>query len=274
MQLSAIVIAIDSISGSRPVVEAAAELANRTGAELTAIFIEDSDWFKASRLSFSYQISSFSGEMIPFDEIHMLEQVKAHSSLLERMVVNYSSKMNIKYKYYCARGSVISELMGATKGKDLIIIGRNRQPDGSRAKIGRTARFLAENCTIPVLIWNSRSDWPGRFTGIVKTSGSGEKQKVMEWTSGMARFLKRKAEIVTMVKSQAGMGDDNLYQESHSLSRGLFMEPMEFDEKADGINREKLGRDKNRLLIMERIRDNKGLSDVDLAMFPNTVLLL
>ena len=250
MQLSSIVIAIDTISGSQPVVQAAAELAYSSGAELTAIFIEDDDWFKASRLSFSYQISSFSGEMIPFDEMKMMEQAKAHSSLLERMVVKYSSKMNIKYKYHSARGSVIRELMGATEGKDLIIIGRNRQPDGSRAKIGRTARLLAENCTIPVLIWNSRSDWPERITGIVKTSGSGEKQKVMEWTSGLARFLKRKAELIPTEKS------DDLHQD------------------LDGINPEKLGRDKKRLLIMERICDKKGLSDVDLTGFPNSVLLL
>jgi nucleotide-binding universal stress UspA family protein len=250
MQLSSILIAIDSISGSQPVVQAAAELAYSSSAELTAIFIEDDDWFKASRLSFSYQISSFSGELIPFDEMQMLEQAKAHSSLLERMVVKYSSKMNIKYKYHSARGSVIRELMGATEGKDLIIIGRNRQPDGSRAKIGKIARLLAENCTIPVLIWNSRSDWPGRITGIVKTTGSGEKEKVMEWTSGLARLLKRKAEIIPTGKS------DDLHQDF------------------DGINPEQLGRDKNRLLIMERIRDKKGLSDVDLTGFPNSVLLL
>ena len=274
MQLSSIVIAIDSISGSQQVVQAAAELAYRSGAELTAIFIEDDDWFKASRLSFSYQISSFSGELIPFDEIQMLEQAKAHSSLLERMVVKCTSKMNIKYKYHSARGSVIRELMGATEGKDLIIIGRNRHPDGSRAKIGRTARFLAENCTIPVMIWNSRSEWPGRITGIVKTSGSGEKQKVMEWTSGLARFLKRNAEIVTMEDSETGMRLENLYRESDSISRGLYRSPVKFDQKTDAINPEMLGRDRNRLLIMERARDKKGLSEVDLTGFPNTVLLL
>lgn len=243
MTLTTILIAIDSVPGSLPVVQAASELALRSGAELKALFIEDDNWYKASRVSFSYQISSVTGELIPFDESAMLKQSRAHSSLLERMIVNHSRQLNIQSSYRTARGSVIRELMEASSGQDLIVIGRNRNPDGSRRKLGSTARFLTENCTTPVLVWNGPPQWPGIISGIIEPNSEGE--KVKEWTRVLGNCLNRITETAVADLSQI-------------ISTG------------------ETGRlrDKNRLLVVERYRDEDGNPRPDLENLPNSVLLV
>ena len=242
MHLSSILIAIDSVAGSRPVIQAASELAHRAGAELTAVFIEEDDWFKASRFSFSLQVSGYTGELLPFDEALISEQTKAHSALLRQMILKTGQGMDIKCSYLSSRGSVIHELMSSAAGRDLIFIGRNRMPDGSRVKVGRTARFMAENCDVPVMVWNGRPQWPMIITGIVQ--GPGTNQKVVNWTTGLGRLLKRKTELVRS------------------------------DESKPGYTPQKLAVDRNRMIIIERTRDDKGISGAGLDMYPNSVLLL
>jgi hypothetical protein len=242
MHLSSIMLAIDSVAGSRPVMQSAAELAYKAGAELTAVFIEEDEWFKASRVSFSLQVSSYTGELLPFDEEVLSEQSKAHSKLLEQMILRTGQSMNIRCSYRSSRGSVIDELMSLAAGRELIIIGRNRVPDGRSQKIGRTARFMAEICDIPVLVWNGRSQWPLNVTGIVQ--GPGANQNVVSWTSGLGRLLKRKTELVRA------------------------------DEPKPGYTPQKLAEDRNRLIVIERTRDENGISGAALEQFPNSVLLL
>ncbi|PWN06503.1 universal stress protein [Rhodohalobacter mucosus] len=243
MTLTSILIAIDSVPGSRPVVQAASELALRTGASLKALFIEDDNWYKASRVSFAYQVSSITGELMPFDEAEMLKQGRAHSSLLERMIVNHSRELNIRCHYRTARGPVIRELMEAARDQDLIVIGRNRDPDGSRRKLGGTARFLAENCTVPVLVWNGGATWPGIITGMIEPGTEGE--NVKRWMQFLGNCLNR--ETVT------------LHQNLTELSK---------TEKTKRL------RDKNHLLVAERHRDEDGTPHPDLEQLPNSVLLV
>ena len=242
MHLSSIMLAIDSVTGSRAVIQAAAELAYKSGAELSAVFIEEDEWFKASRFNFSFQVSSYTGELLPFDEEVLSEQAKAHSRLLEQMILRTGQSMDIKCSYYSARGPVIRELMNSAAGRDLVIIGRNRIPDGRNQKIGRTTQFLTENCEIPILVWNGRPQWPDFVTGIVQ--GTGANQKVVDWTTGLGKLLKRKKELVRA------------------------------DEPKPELTPQKLAEDRNRLIVIERTRDEKGISWASLDKYPNSVLLL
>lgn len=242
MHLSSILIAVDSVAGSRSVMQIASELAYRSDAELNAVFVEEDEWYKASSVSFTLQVSSYTGEVLPFDEAELSEQTKAHSKLLEHMLVSTGQNMNIRCSYHTARGSVIQELMLASESKDMIIIGRNRMPDGRSVKIGRTARLMVENCEKPVLLWNGKPQWPLIVSGIVQ--GRDSKNYVDEWTTGMGRILNRKTELI------------------HS------------DETSEDFTPQKLAEDKNRLIIIKRTRDDKGISSVVPDMFPNSVLLL
>ena len=243
LKLDSILIAIDSITGSMPVVQAASELAMRSGAELKALFIEDDEWYKASRVSFSYQISSITGELMPFDEAVMMKQSRAHSSLLERMLVNHSRQLNIRCSYQTVRGSVIRELMEAASGHDLVVIGRNRKPDGSLSRIGGKARFLAENCTLPVLVWNGGPQWPDIITGVIEP-GSDE-ENVNGWTRLIGNYLNRVTETVHA----------DLTELSHISETGRL-------------------RDKNRLPVIERHRDKDATPHPHLEVIPNSVLLV
>jgi nucleotide-binding universal stress UspA family protein len=248
MKLTSILIAIDSVPGSLTVVQAASELALRSGAELRALFIEEEDWYKASRVSFSYQVSSVTGTITPLDEALMTKQSRAHSSLLERMIVNHSRQMNIQCTYQAVRGPVIRELMEAATGHDLIVIGRNRVPDGSRTKLGGKARFLVENCPTPVLVWNGPPHWPAIITGLVTSAEEKEENEVKTWTNSLGETLGRVTEFHS---------EDSFLQIRHSGDRALLQ-------------------DRNRLLIVKRHKDKNSSSyhDPNLDAMPNSVLLI
>lgn len=187
MRISSIIVAMDSVSGSHPLVEIAVELAHKNDADLTAVFIEEHDWFEVSRFNFSHQVSSYTGNVSPLTEDHIFDQIRAHSSLLKQMVEKGSQKHEIRYSYRSMRGFVKRKLMELSSDKNLVIIGRNRHPDGRYAKVGRTALYLAENCPVPVLVWNNRISGIQTITGLCKDPESSV--RVVDWSLKLGKLL-------------------------------------------------------------------------------------
>lgn len=272
MKLSSILVAINSINGSRFVLNAAVHLAHKKNAELMAVFIEESDWFEVSKFSFTHQVSSYTGEVIPFTETNITEQSKALGSLLQRMISKMGEQVKIKYSYKSFRGIVHHKLIESAMESDLVVIGRTRIPDSDIYKIGKSAIYLAENSKVPLLIWNSGLEWPGLVTGLCTAPDNS--LEVIDWVSGLARLLERELKLYWPQQYKSNDEWDNLLTQVNKKYPELTMHIKNISEARPVLNPETYRIQMDQLLVFKRsyFRD-QTMAEV-LKLIPNTVLIL
>lgn len=193
MRLRTILVALDSSSRSGSVLRVAGELADKARAELRALYVEEVEWFEASKFNFSQQISSYTGSLIPFSERHIAQESRALGATIEKLFVELSKQLQIKYSYQSVRGIVSEKLMEAAAGSDMIIIGRTGRYGHYSSGPGNTARYLAEKSTKPVLVWNSTQEWPRQFIGLCGLPVNGV--KVIRWTMELGQILDKSVRL-------------------------------------------------------------------------------
>jgi hypothetical protein len=272
MKLSSILVAINSLTGSRFVLNASVHLAHIKNAELKAVFIEESDWFEVSKFSFTQQISSYRGEVIPFTETNVTEQSRALGSLLQRMISTMSEKVKIKYSYKSFRGIVHYKLLELAMESDLVVIGRTRIPDRNIYKVGKTALYLAENSTVPLLIWNSGPAWPGSVTGLC--TDPDDSLEVIDWVSMLARLLEQELKLYWPKRYKSDDEWDNLLNQLNKMYPELTIHIKNISEARPVLNPETDRIQTDQLLVFKRsyFQDQK-MAEV-LKLIPNSVLIL
>lgn len=181
MNVKKILVALDSSTGAVSLVKIAAELAQKMDAELQVLYLEDVEW---TQYSFSEQISSYTGELMPFSEQHIAIQSKAFRRLIQSTFTNIGRLMKIRYSYDSVRGGVKREFLEAASKVDLVLVNRSGHPIRQQYKLGHSAQELAKKSPVPVLIWNSGEHWPRIFIGICSIPD--KSQKVIEWTTYLA----------------------------------------------------------------------------------------
>lgn len=263
-KLSSILVALDS-SGSVAGLKAAAELAYKTGAELKALYVEDAEWFEASRFSFIHQISGYTGEVVPFDEKQIADQSRALATRLKNIFINFGELMKIRYSYQSVRGIINSELLKAASDVDLLVIRRNVRTVEHRNKLSSTACNLAEQCSIPVLIWNNGPAWPNEFIGICMTSDPSS--EVISWTTNLGDILKRKTRLYWNEKFE---GNEEWI---NALDSTLVATVKKISEAQPALTPEILRYYRNALFVIRRKDWGNELVGF-LQKFPNSVLLL
>lgn len=200
MKLSSILTALDSSPEAQAGLNAAAELAGRAGAKLNTIYIEDENWFQATRTSIVRHISRHTGESIDVDEQEITRQSQALKTRLEQQVTQISREWKIEYNCRTSRGKIDEELIRASEDADLVVIGRRGTSFHTRDELGSTAKYLTDYCTTPVLMWSVYKTWPPVLFGIASDQDS--RSKVGEWVSGLNTLLQKDARLVTVGSQQ------------------------------------------------------------------------
>jgi nucleotide-binding universal stress UspA family protein len=155
--LRRIVVAVDASPNSLETLEAAAELAARTQAELEGLFVEDINLFRLARLPFARQVSRISGDR-PLAEEDLEADVRALAAQARQALRAAVERVHVKGSFRVVRGSVSAELVAAAGEADLLILGWGSQPLSLRPRLGATARAAAERAAKPVLLTRARLD--------------------------------------------------------------------------------------------------------------------
>lgn len=271
MKISSILVAIDSYSGSRPVIKTAIDLAFKLNAELKAMYIEDDQWFEVSRISFSQQISSFTGRVLPFSETSVAEESKALGSLLEDLITNMSRQVEIKYSYQSIRGMVDQKLLEAASETDLLIIGRNRYPARKSLKMGSTTLHLVKHCTTPLFIWNSDNMFPMHITGLCKSPE--ESLETIEWTLELSSKFERVSKLV-WDKDHQLQKDSLVYRELAVMIENPETVIKRISEVIPGCRPETYRAGLHELLIFQRSSFDRERIQESVRLIPNSLLLL
>ncbi len=271
MNVSSILVAIDSYSGSRPVIKTAIDLAMKLNAEVRAMYIEDDQWFEVSKFSFSQQISSFTGQLLPFSETSLAEESKALGSLLENMLSSMSRKVEVKFSYRSIRGIVDQKLLEAASESDLMVIGRNRYPARRSVKVGRTSLHMAKHCKIPLLIWNNGVNFPVHLTGLCKEPG--ESFETIKWSILLSEKFEGVAKLIWDKQHQ--IDKDSLI---HKKLERIVDDPVSvinrISEIRPGFTPERYRAGFHELLIFQRSIFDPDLMQESIRQIPNSMLLL
>lgn len=145
-----ILVALDTSVHSRAALEAAATLARTLEATIRGLFVEDDDWYRISRLPQVSEISDLTGNIQPFAEQKLDEQIRILENRIRRDLQRISRLNKVKHSWKTTRGIVEEKVLEAAEKADLITIGIKGH--SYYKQLGKTAGRIIEKSKKPVLL--------------------------------------------------------------------------------------------------------------------------
>lgn len=152
-----ILVALDASPHSLRALEAAAELAQALGAELTGIFVEDANLLKLAGLPFAQEIHFPKATTQKLDIVSMEKQLREQAGRAKEYMRQIAERDFLIWSFRVARGIVAAELLAAAMEADMLVLGRtSRQLNHS--PLGSTARTAVSQSKPPVLLLGADFD--------------------------------------------------------------------------------------------------------------------
>ncbi len=163
-----VLIPLSGLQAEQAWLDAAAEVAACLDAELTALFVEDLDLLKASRLPSMREIGLFSAQPRALDGERILRLLQAAARRLQQTLERVARARGLAYSFRILQGKPLPTLLQEASSPDLVLIVRQatlrltrRRPvavlfDGSLAATGalsialRLARASRRPCVVLV----------------------------------------------------------------------------------------------------------------------------
>jgi predicted RecB family endonuclease len=101
---------------ARGSLEAAAAFADRLGAELVGLFIEDPDLLRFAALPFAHEIGHASAERRRTDVPAIERSLRVHAAEAERSLASAAERSAVRWSFRVARGIAATELLAAALG--------------------------------------------------------------------------------------------------------------------------------------------------------------
>lgn len=118
-----IILAIDAGSDGTLVLESAAALAERVGAELAAIFVEDVDLLNCAELPFVLQTSPLSAASQAFDMSAMERELQMMASQLRRRLAAAAERQRFAWSFRVVRCRLCEAALETESETDLLVLG-------------------------------------------------------------------------------------------------------------------------------------------------------
>ena len=142
-----VLVALDASSPTPAALETAAALADRLGADLEALFVEDVDLLRAAALPFAGLVSVAGGAALAPETIPAAVRALGERA---RAALAAVASASLRWTFRVARGRVEVEVLQAAGGADLLVLGGARGALGGRG--GATAAAVATRAALPVLV--------------------------------------------------------------------------------------------------------------------------
>lgn len=142
-EIRRIVVALDDSVESRVVLEEAVALAVRMKADLIGLFVEDATLLAAAQHPFIRQVS-LSGQAIEAMDSPSLERgLRAQAESIRRTLQRAIGQHQLSWSFRVVRGKTSVQILEAVGGADLVIMGKTTPAVTRRARLGTTARIVA-----------------------------------------------------------------------------------------------------------------------------------
>jgi nucleotide-binding universal stress UspA family protein len=150
--LQRILLPVDVSRDSLRAIDVAFDLAAALGAQVSGIFVEDTELLTAGRLPLTREVGSSSGiaESIGAADIH--KRLRSVASKARDLLSQTAQRANVRSSFRVARGDVTSEILSAAEHSDLLVLGKAGWTIGTMRKPGSTCLGVLSRSRVPVLI--------------------------------------------------------------------------------------------------------------------------
>jgi nucleotide-binding universal stress UspA family protein len=145
-----IVVAIDDSLHSLAALEAAAELAAGLDAELVGVFEEDVDMLHCAALPFAATLDRYVRR--PLSAAQMERAMRAEAGRLRGAFERVAARHGARARFRCVRGRVAVELLAASEGAEMLVLGKAGTSSVRRVCIGGNARVVLERAKRTVVL--------------------------------------------------------------------------------------------------------------------------
>ncbi len=118
-----ILLALSGAGDELAAIDAAAELAAALGAELTALFVEDVDLLRASRLPVMWEVGRYSAQLRQMQADNMARLLKAAARRSEQALHRAAAARRLRYSFHVLQGKPIHSLLAQAASLDLVVLG-------------------------------------------------------------------------------------------------------------------------------------------------------
>lgn len=143
VKLKRILVPLDTSPHSRAALEAAAQLASAIGAEVSGLYVEDTDLLELCRYPFAREIGMLPARSRRLDAAELERDFRIQAEQIRRMMALLSREAEFSWSLTVRRGRVATEILEQAPSADLVVLGRlGRSLTG--APLGSTVRRLIE----------------------------------------------------------------------------------------------------------------------------------
>lgn len=148
-----VLVLLDGSRMSYAALEAAAEIAAKTGADLMGVFVEEQDLLRSAGFGFAREVGSASGVSRPFDPTGLEQRMQSLAHQTRRALAGAVAHYGGRHTLNIARGRVVDEVLALAGPQDLLVLGRVGWSSAPGARLGSTARGLVRRSPARVLLW-------------------------------------------------------------------------------------------------------------------------
>jgi nucleotide-binding universal stress UspA family protein len=124
VDLRRILVPLDASAHSRAALEAAIQLAEAIGAEISGLYVEDTDLLEVCRYPFAREIGMFPAVCRRLEITDLERDFRIQAETIRRMMAMLAEKKAIHWSFMVRRGRVATEILSLATSTDLIVMGR------------------------------------------------------------------------------------------------------------------------------------------------------
>ena len=151
-----ILVLLDGSRMSYAALQAAAEIAARSGADVQGVFVEELNLLRSAGYGFAREVGAVSGVSRPFDVVDLERRMQRLADQVRRALAGAVGPYGGQYSLSIIRGSVVEEVLALVEPDDLLVLGRVGWSSAPGARLGSTARGLLRQSPGRLLLWSER----------------------------------------------------------------------------------------------------------------------
>lgn len=221
MNVRRILVALDASPHSHAALEEAAALAAPLDAELSGIFVQDSELLRYSTLPAAKETGFPSAQRRPLNPESMERALKLQADRARKALEDAAGRHRLQASFRLMRGNVLAELLRAAKETDLLAMGALGQMHSTRRRIGSTARGIAARAECSVLLLSPRPREGKAVVAVYGQSAHASRALALAWHLSS----RRNADLIVLL---CGPDDvlENLESKARAQLEGARLEPV------------------------------------------------
>jgi len=148
-----VLVLLDGSRMSYAALDAAADIASKTGADVLGIFVEELNLLRSAGFGFAREVGSESGVSRPFGTAEIEQRIQRLAEHARRALAVAAARYGGRHALSITRGSVVDEVLALAQPNDLLVLGRVGWSSAPGARLGSTAKGLWRRSPGRMLLW-------------------------------------------------------------------------------------------------------------------------